>query len=66
MPEKWTVKTKSGNYTELGKEYGISPVAARILNNRGISGEKAVNDFLRGNLSDLCDSNLLPATFFIK
>jgi len=53
--EKWVIISRPGDYTELGKKYGISPVLARIMRNRGVSGDEEVSEYLSsepGRLSD--------------
>ena len=55
MKEKWSVRNKGGDYAELGREYGISPVLARILNNRGVSGKEQVAEYLSCDRAGLHD-----------
>ncbi|SKB49206.1 single-stranded-DNA-specific exonuclease [Lachnospiraceae bacterium] len=53
--EKWFLIRKGGDYTALGKKYGISPVAARIMKNRGISTEEEARAFLSVGAAGLFD-----------
>lgn len=59
MNERWTVTTIGGDYGELGKRYGVSPVVARIMRNRGIDTDEAAKSFLKKNDSALNDGRLL-------
>ncbi|MCR5118423.1 MAG: single-stranded-DNA-specific exonuclease RecJ [Lachnospiraceae bacterium] len=36
---EWTLIRKGGDYVETGRKYGISPVIARLLKNRGVEDE---------------------------
>lgn len=55
MEEKWSVRNKGGDYAALGREYGVSPVLARILNNRGISSAEEVRKFLSDGTEKMRD-----------
>ncbi|MBQ6967272.1 MAG: single-stranded-DNA-specific exonuclease RecJ [Lachnospiraceae bacterium] len=44
--EKWVIISRPGNYVEIGKKYGISPVLARLLGNRGVTADSDIRDFL--------------------
>ncbi len=46
--EKWVIMSRPGDYAGIGKKYGISPVLARIMGNRGVdlSSENEVRDYL--------------------
>ena len=44
---------------KLGKEFGISPVTARLIRNREVIGEAAFERYLNGSLKDLYDPHLL-------
>ena len=53
--QKWVIISRPGDYNELGKRYGVSPVLARIMRNRGISGDEEALEYLSsepGRLSD--------------
>ena len=39
--EKWFVINKGADFEKLGKEFGISPVTARLIRNREVIGEAA-------------------------
>lgn len=59
MKENWLVVRKGANFTELGKKFGISPVTARLIRNRGVIGEEAFDRYLNGTKEDLYDPHLL-------
>ena len=44
--EKWVIRAISGDYVEMGNKYGISPVTARILRNRGLVEDEDIRAFL--------------------
>ena len=51
--EKWFVINKGADFEKLGKEFGISPVTARLIRNREVIGEAAFERYLYGSLKDL-------------
>ena len=53
--ERWTIAQRSGDFQGIAARFGISPVMARLIRNRGVKGDEAVRRFLNGNLSDLED-----------
>jgi len=64
--EKWVIISNPGDYASFGKKYGISPVLARIMGNRGVdlSSEEEVRDFL--SLDALGSVDLLPSAEVMK
>ena len=48
--EKWFVINKGADFEKLGKEFGISPVTARLIRNREVIGEAAFERYLYGSL----------------
>ncbi|MCR4908390.1 MAG: DHH family phosphoesterase [Lachnospiraceae bacterium] len=60
MEEKWVIRRVGGDYEELGRRYGVSPVIARIMRNRGIMEDTEAELFLRGSEAALSDGKLLP------
>lgn len=50
---------KKADFNEIGKQYGISPVTARIIRNRDVVGDDAVKRYLRGTMEDLYSPHLL-------
>ena len=55
MREKWFVITKSGDYRELGARWGVSPMIARIMRNRGIDNDVDATAFLHSEEAQLTD-----------
>lgn len=53
--EKWFERRQPGDYQALGRKYGIDPLTARILRNRGARDDEEIRRFLYGNLDDLDD-----------
>ncbi|MBR1812644.1 MAG: single-stranded-DNA-specific exonuclease RecJ [Lachnospiraceae bacterium] len=53
--EKWIVESKRADFNALSKRFGISPVLARIIRNRDVVGEEAMERFLYGSLKDIPD-----------
>lgn len=56
---KWMVAAKKADFNKIAKEYGITPVLARIMRNRGICDDEDIRRFLKGTMSDLHDPFLL-------
>ena len=50
--EKWYVAAKKADFDGWARKFGITPVVARILRNRDLTGEEEVEKFLRGTLAD--------------
>lgn len=57
--EKWFVIRKGADFNKLAGQFHISPVTARIIRNRDVIGEEAVDKYLNGGLQDLYDPHLL-------
>lgn len=51
--EKWMVMAKKADFKQLGERFSIDPVIARIIRNREIIGEEAVEAYLYGDVSML-------------
>lgn len=47
--EKWVVTAKRLISRELAGNMGIDPVIARIIRNRDITGDEAIEEYLNGN-----------------
>ncbi len=56
---KWIEIRKSGDFAEIGKQHGISPVLARILKNRGVETAEQIEKYLNGGYEDLYSPYLL-------
>lgn len=46
--EKWMVTAKRADFEEIGKKFHISPVLARVIRNRDVIGDEAIEKFLHG------------------
>ena len=57
--EKWLVVQKGADFQKIGQKFGISPVTARLIRNREVIGDEAVDKYLNGSLEDLYDPHLL-------
>ena len=57
--EVWMLQTKKADFKQIGARFQIDPVTARIIRNRGIEGEAAIDRYLNGTLDDLYDPMLL-------
>lgn len=57
--EKWYVQAKRADFFAIGKKFNIDPVIARIIRNRDIVGEQAIQEYLHGGLDSLYDPYLL-------
>lgn len=57
--EIWMVQTKKADFTGIAKQFGIDPVTARIIRNRGIEGENNINRYLNGTMDALYDPRLM-------
>ena len=57
---EWALRSPDSSLVrELSARHGLTPAAAAVLANRGISASPDVERFLRGTLSDLSDPSLL-------
>ena len=56
---KWYVAAKRADFEGIGKRFGISPVIARVIRNRGLETEEEIRKFLHGTLEDLYSPWLL-------
>ena len=59
MREKWVVAAKRADFNAIGQRFGIDPVVARIMRNRGLTDENQMELYLRGKKEDLFDPHLL-------
>lgn len=57
--EKWFVTAKRADFQQISGKFGINPVTARIIRNRDIVGDEAIQEYLNGGLKDLHDPKLL-------
>lgn len=53
--EIWMLQTKRADFNGLAMRLGVSPVAVRIMRNRGLLDEREMRKYLYGTLDDLYD-----------
>lgn len=59
MKEKWVVSAKKADFQAIGQHFGIDPVLARIMRNRGLTDLQEMNLYLHGTRAELNDPHLL-------
>lgn len=57
--EQWFISAKKADFNQIGNELHISPVLARIMRNRELTGIEEMNKFLNGTLADLYEPSML-------
>ena len=53
--EIWMLQPKRADFKGLAMRLGVSPVAVRIMRNRGLLDEREMRTYLYGTLDDLYD-----------
>lgn len=56
---KWMVSAKKADFNGIAAKFQIDPVIARIIRNRDVVGDEAIEKFLHGTMADLYDPALL-------
>lgn len=59
LKEKWVVSAKGADFKAIGEHFGIDPVIARIMRNRGLTDLDEMEYYLHGDEKDLIDPHLL-------
>ena len=57
--DPWMVQTKRADFSGLAMRLGVSPVAVRVMRNRGLTEEAEMRKYLYGTLDDLYDPRLM-------
>lgn len=57
--ENWVVAAKKADFNEIAEKFGIDPVVARIIRNRDVIGDEAIETYLYGGLDKLNSPSLL-------
>ena len=57
--EKWFITMKKEDFNQIGEKYHISPILVRLIRNRDIIGDEAVDFYLNGTIADLYDGMLM-------
>ncbi|MCI8706970.1 MAG: single-stranded-DNA-specific exonuclease RecJ [Lachnospiraceae bacterium] len=53
--EKWVVSAKKADFKKISSQFGIDQVTARIIRNRDVLGEEAIEQYLHGDRNSLHD-----------
>lgn len=48
--EKWYEIKKGADFQAIAERFGISPVTARLIRNRGVIGDAAIDKYLNGHM----------------
>lgn len=59
MEKKWFVSMKKADFNRIAEKYHISPITARLIRNRHITGDEEIDLYLNGTIADLCDGMLM-------
>ena len=57
--EKWFVAMKKADFNGIAEKYQISPIIARLMRNRDVIGDEAIDFYLNGTVEDLDDGLLM-------
>lgn len=57
--EKWFVSMKKADFNGIAEKYHISPILARLIRNREMTGDDEINFYLNGTIADLYDGMLM-------
>lgn len=57
--EKWFVAMKKADFNGIAEKYQISPIIARLMRNRDVIGDEAIDFYLNGTMEDLYDGLLM-------
>ena len=57
--EKWFLMMKKADFRSIADTFHISPIAARLIRNRDVTGEEDISFYLNGTIADLYDGMLL-------
>ena len=57
--QRWFITMKKADFNAIGEKYHISPIVARLIRNRDIIGDDAIDFYLNGTIADLYDGMLM-------
>ena len=57
--EQWFVMRKGAPFQDIAEKFQISPILARLIRNRDIVGDEAIEQYLNGTIMDLHDGMLM-------
>lgn len=57
--EKWVEIRKGAPFQEIAEKFNIHPVIARLIRNRDVVGDEAIEEYLHGTITELNDGMLM-------
>lgn len=51
--EKWVVAAKKADFNQIGQQFHIDPVIARLIRNRDVIGDEKIREYLLGTVDEL-------------
>ena len=51
--EKWVVAAKKADFNQIGQQFHIDPVIARLIRNRDVIGEEKIREYLLGTIDEI-------------
>ena len=51
--EKWVIAAKRADFNQIGQQFHIDPVIARLIRNRDVIGEDRIREYLSGTVQEL-------------
>ena len=51
--EKWVISAKRADFNQIGQQFHIDPVIARLIRNRDVIGEDKIREYLSGTVQEL-------------
>ncbi len=58
--ETWMLYAKKADFLEIGHKFHISPILARLIRNRDVVGDEAIERYLNGTVDQMHSPELLP------
>ena len=56
---RWVEIRKGADFRAIGEKFQISPLTARLIRNKDITGEQEIEEYLHGTLADLHSASLM-------
>lgn len=57
--KKWVVAAKRADFKAIGEKYHIDQVTARLIRNRDVIGDEAIQEYLYGTIANMHDPELM-------
>lgn len=51
--EKWVVAAKKADFNQIGQQFHINPVIARLIRNRDVIGDEKIREYLLGTVDEI-------------